>query len=176
MSNQNKVLIIAVALVAFVVGAAFYSSKDQNMSSVSDLLNAKLLTSEGKSQTTKSLLKEVNLINFWASWCTPCKREMPLFQSYFDASSNQGFQIIGIAIDDPENTVPMLDSMGITYPILYAEQTGITLMEMSGNELGAMPYSLLVEQNGNVIDQKLGEIHEEQIEAWVRGQPYEESK
>lgn len=176
MSNQNKVLIIAVALAAFLIGAAINSATVTPVSSVDDLLNAKLLSADNQTQTTRQHLKKYTLINFWASWCGPCRREMPLFQAIYQQQKDSGFQIIGIAIDEPSNTQAMLDSMGITYPILYAEQTGMKLMELSGNELGAMPYSILVDEHGVVIDQKLGEIHEPHLVAWSKGQVYEEEK
>jgi len=173
MSNQNKVLLAAVALVAFLIGAAINSARVSEVSSVSELLSAKLLTGDGQPQTTQQNLGKFTLVNFWASWCSPCRREMPLFEAVYQREKAAGFQIIGIAIDDPSKAQPMLDSMGITYPILYAEQTGMKLMELSGNELGAMPYSVLLDRNGNVLDQKLGEIHEPQLNAWAQGKAYE---
>ena len=176
MSNQNKILLVAVALVAFLIGAAINSARVSEVSSATELLSAELLTGEGEAQTTQQNLGEYTLVNFWASWCTPCRREMPLFQAVYEREKANGFQIIGIAIDDVEKTQPLLDSMGISYPILYAEQTGMTLMELSGNEIGAMPYSLLLDKQGNVIDQKLGEIHEPQLKAWTNGKAYEGDK
>lgn len=173
MSKQKKVLIVAVALVAFAIGAAINSARVSKVSTATELLSAQLLTSEGQAQTTRQNLGKVTLVNFWASWCTPCRREMPLFQAVYEREKANGFQIIGIAIDDVKKAEPLLDSMGISYPILYAEQTGMTLMELSGNEAGAMPYSLLLDENGNVIDQKLGEIHEPQLIAWAQGNTYE---
>ncbi len=176
MSNQNKILLAAVALAAFLIGAAINSARVTEISNASELLSAELLTGTGEEQTTRQNLGKFTLINFWASWCSPCRREMPLFQAVYEREKSNGFQIIGIAIDDVEKTQPLLDSMAISYPILYAEQTGMTLMELSGNELGAMPYSLLLDEKGNVIDQKLGEIHEAQLTAWSQGRVYEAEK
>jgi len=173
MSNQNKILLAAVALVAFIIGAAINSARVTEVSEASELLNAKLLSSDGEPQSAKQHLGKTTLVNFWASWCSPCRREMPLFQAIYEREKSNGFEIIGIAIDDPSKTQAMLDSMGITYPILYAKQTGMTLMEIAGNELGAMPYSLLLDEQGRVLDQKLGEIHEPQLTAWAQGQRYE---
>jgi len=173
MSNQSKILLLAVALVAFIVGLGINKAVLSDEIKIDDLLNAKLLTTEGDPRTVEQSLGDITLINFWASWCTPCRREMPLFENFYLNNKANGFQIIGIAIDDPEKAQPMLDSMGITYPILYAEQTGIKLMELSGNESGGMPYSILVDKNGKVIDTKLGEIHQPQLAAWIKGQRYE---
>lgn len=174
MSNQNKILLASVAILAFLIGAAINSASVAEVHSTDDLLAAELLNADGASVTVGDELGEVTLINFWASWCSPCRREMPLFEAVYQGQKSNGFQIIGIAIDDPEKAEPMLDSMGITYPILYAEQTGMKLMELTGNPAGAMPYSLLLDAKGRVIDQKLGEIHEPQLTAWAKGNAYEE--
>ncbi len=176
MSNQNKILLAAVAIVAFIIGAAINSAKVEPVANTSQLLSAKLLTKDGNSEAPEQHLGKITLINFWASWCAPCRREMPLFQAVYEREKQNGFQIIGIAIDDPSTAEPMLDSMGINYPNLYAEQTGMQLMELSGNPVGAMPYSVLIDRNGNVIDQKLGEIHEPQLTAWAQGQAYQEQE
>lgn len=175
MSNQNKFLFLAVAVVAFIIGAAINTARVKPMAEVNELLNAKLLTADETMQTVKQHLGKVTLVNFWASWCTPCRREMPLFQAIYEREKASGFQIVGIAIDDPGVAETMLDSMGISYPNLYAEQTGMELMELSGNPVGAMPYSLLLDSEGNIIDQKLGEIHEPQLQAWSQGKAFQEN-
>ena len=176
MSSQNKILLAAAAIVAFIIGVAINTARVSEVTDASELVDAKLLTFDNQEQSVKDNLETYTLVNFWASWCIPCRREMPLFQTVYERERENGFQIIGIAVDSPEKAQPMLDSMGITYPVLYAEQTGITLMERSGNELGAMPYSLLLDRNGRVIDQKLGEIHEPQLIAWAQGKAYKGDK
>lgn len=169
MTNANKALLIIVAITALAVGFIANTSKVESDVSSEQIVNAKLLTykDEQPESTIKDNLGELTLINFWASWCTPCREEMPMFQHMHDKFSQQGFQIIGIAIDTPDKAQPMLDSMGINYPILYAEKTGSVLMESVGNPNGLMPYSLLVDANGEIIEQKLGLVKEADIENWV---------
>jgi len=118
----------------------------------------------------KNLLGDkITLVNFWASWCAPCREEMPLFEAMYQRAKSKGFEVVGIAIDSPDNAKPMLDSMGISYPILYAQQTGMTVMESAGNPQGLLPYTLLLDENGEVIDQILGLVHEKDIIAWLTG-------
>jgi len=130
------------------------------------LLKAELLEN-GKSTIVADSLGELTLVNFWASWCAPCRQEMPLFEAMYRLHSVNGFTVVGIAIDSPEKTQAMLDSMDISYPILYAEKTGNQLMESVGNPQGLLPYSLLLNKKGELIDQVLGTIHEPQIANWV---------
>ena len=95
------------------------------------------------------------------------ENEMPIFEAMFRQFNAKGFHVIGIAIDSPEKTQAMLDSMDISYPILYAEQTGMHLMELSGNPQGLLPYSLLIDNNGVVLEQVLGRISERDIALWL---------
>lgn len=166
MSANTKILIFLIAVVAFAVGAMMNSAQVSDQVDSAPLINAKLISSEG-TDSVSSHLKPLTLINFWASWCTPCRQEMPIFESFYRSYYKSGFTVVGVAIDSPEKTREMLDSMDISYPILYAEQTGMQLMDTAGNPDGFLPYSLLVDQQGKVIEQVLGRIHEQQIAGWI---------
>lgn len=166
MSANTKVLIFMAAVVAFVVGIALNSARVNSDSVSTPLLNAELIQN-GQSVVVGDKLGKLTLVNFWASWCAPCRQEMPLFETMYRANSANGFQVVGIAIDSPENAQAMLDSMDITYPILYAQKTGNQLMETTGNPQGLLPYTLLLDEKGQIIDQVLGTIHEPQITDWL---------
>jgi len=168
MSATNKVLLILIAFGAFAAGIMLNSASVEKSSRVDTLLNAKLMVAD--SDTTAPIqaqLGELTLLNFWASWCSPCREEMPIFETMVRQFGTDGFQVIGIAIDSPDKTRAMLDSMDITYPIFYAEQTGMLLMDGAGNPDGFLPYSLLLDKAGNVLQQRLGQIHEEEIAGWI---------
>lgn len=175
MTANNKVLIVMIAVAAFVIGAAYNSAQVDDRSSINPekMLTAKLLVTdlagnqESTEATIESKLGTLTLINFWASWCAPCREEMPIFETMYRANKRLGFEIVGVAIDSPEKAQAMLDSMDISYPILYAEQTGMTIMDSAGNPQGLLPYSLLLDKNGAVIEQILGRIDEQQIQGWV---------
>lgn len=171
MTNQTKILIAFFAIAAFVVGVALNTSRVDTSISAQALLSAELeVASAG--QTTgigrvSDKLGKLTLVNFWATWCTPCRDEMPLFEAMSRLYNADGFVVVGVAIDYPSRSQPFLDSMDITYPILYAEKTGMQLLEMTGNAQGLLPYSLLLDEHGNVIDQVLGKIDEPQIRNWI---------
>lgn len=184
MKTRSKILIGLIPLAALAFGAYFKTTQhnDSTKHSIEDvsgspdviqstLLQAKLISDNGSS-IVGDQLGELTLVNFWASWCSPCRQEMPIFETMYrranEAGSEQaGFQIIGIAIDSQEKAQPFLDSMDITYPILYAKKTGHALMESTGNPQGLLPYSLLLDKDGKVLEQVLGRIHEEQIAGWL---------
>ncbi|MBT8115653.1 MAG: TlpA family protein disulfide reductase [Arenicella sp.] len=166
MSNKTWVLFGMIALVAFAVGIITNSARVDDRPDTQSLLTARLIDEAGNG-TVAAYLGELTLVNFWASWCAPCREEMPVFEAMYRRDQSRGFTVVGIAIDSPDKTREMLDSMGITYPILYAETTGMQLMENTGNPQGLLPYSLLLDRNGLVLDQVLGRINEQQIIEWV---------
>lgn len=166
MSANTKFLIVLIAVAAFAIGAMMNSPRIEGQVDSTPLLQAKLLNETG-SDSVSNHLKPLTLVNFWASWCTPCRQEMPIFENFFRNHHASGFTVVGVAIDSPEKTREMLDSMDITYPILYAEKTGMQLMDAVGNPDGFLPYSLLIDQDGKVIEQVLGRIHEQQIADWI---------
>lgn len=172
MSPQTKILIGVVAVSAFIIGIALNRPQHESTTEVSSLLSAELLHVEpGKDEKTvavDSYLAKLTMVNFWATWCAPCREEMPLFETMYKLYQTDGFQVIGVAIDTATTAQPFLDSMGISYPILYAEQTGMTLMEQSGNPAQLLPYTLLLNENGEVVEQKIGQVHEADIDAWLK--------
>ena len=175
MKPNTIVLVLFIALAAF--GLGFLLNKPTNNDDISypALLNARLLESidsdAAETQTTsiKDKLDKLTLVNFWATWCAPCRHEMPMFESVFQRSqaSENGFTIIGVTIDSVEKAVPMLNSMGITYPIVFAENTGMDLMAVVGNAQGLLPYSLLLNDKGQVLEQKYGRLSENDIDEWL---------
>ena len=184
MNNNIKILLGLVAAGALALGAYFNAAKHANdaepspddISAAPDiiensLLEARLIGDQGP-LIVGDQLGELTLVNFWASWCAPCRHEMPIFETMYrqakaSDSAQSGFQILGIAVDSPDKARPFLDSMDITYPILYAEKTGYVLMESVGNPQGLLPYSILLDKDGKVLEQILGRINEQQIANWL---------
>ena len=166
MTANNKALVAMIAIVAFVIGTAVNSARVSDNIDSQQLLQAELIQN-GKTASIGDQLGRLTLVNFWASWCAPCREEMPIFETMYRRAKDDGFQIIGVAIDSPEKAQPMLDSMDITYPIFYAEMAGMAVMDSAGNPQGLLPYSLLLDRDGLIIDQVLGTIDAEQISTWL---------
>lgn len=98
------------------------------------------------------------IINFWATWCAPCRREMPLLQSVQDEQSEDGLQIIGIALDTREDAQRFVTEKGVRYPILYGEHEAALIAESFGDDFVALPFSVFVAADGTIVALKSGEL------------------
>lgn len=111
---------------------------------------------------------QVMLINFWATWCPPCRREIPAFIELQNDYQDQGFTIVGIAIDTKQNAKDFVDPMGINYPILIGDQDGIALSQDYGNRLGVLPYTVVVDRQGKIVSTHRNELSYEEAEALIK--------
>lgn len=116
---------------------------------------------QGDTRQFTEYLGKPLLLNFWASWCAPCVREMPLLQSLHQ--SHPDLAMVGLAIDTKKNVLAFLESTPVSYDILLAGPKGISIMRELGNKGGGLPFSVLFDAKGKVVDQLLGELEEQDI-------------
>jgi len=107
------------------------------------------------------------IVNFWATWCAPCRREMPLLQLAHDARGEKGPVVIGIAADRPEDVQSYVAESGYTYPILVGEQAALELSEEFGLEFLGLPFTVFAAADGEVLRIHVGEITAEQLDAYL---------
>ena len=117
----------------------------------------------GKQRNIKEWQGKVLIINFWATWCPPCLKEIPEFIKIQDEFADMGLQFIGIAIDEKSAVEEYLNTLAINYPQLIAGDTGITLSHQLGNIVNAVPFTLIVNQQGQIIHRQPGELSREKI-------------
>ncbi len=119
---------------------------------------------DGEERNLKQWQGKVVMLNFWAPWCPPCRKEVPAFIELQEKYADRGFTIVGITVDTQENAQVFADTMGINYPILIAEDKGIALAEDYGNKVGALPYTAIIDRQGKVISTHRSEVTREQAE------------
>ena len=103
------------------------------------------------------------VINFWATWCAPCRREMPLLQTLHQEREDDELEVIGIAIDRFDAVAAYINESGITYLILAGEQEAMNVAEQFGPEFIALPFTVFTAPDGQVLLLHAGEIHAEQL-------------
>ncbi|MFW2372880.1 MAG: TlpA family protein disulfide reductase [Gammaproteobacteria bacterium] len=111
---------------------------------------------------------KVLLVNFWATWCPPCKKEIPAFMALQEKYAEQGFQIIGVAIDDEDSVRNFAEIMDMNYPIMAAELASMEIARRYGNRVNALPFTSFVNRQGKITHTFAGEISREQTEKIIK--------
>ena len=107
------------------------------------------------------------ILNFWATWCAPCRREIPLLKAFQDAQGSNGFQVIGIAVDFPEPVAHYAEATEFNYPILVGEQDAMAIAESAGVEIPGLPLTMFVASDGEFLSAYVGELHQSQLDTVV---------
>ena len=118
----------------------------------------------GKFRNIKEWDGKIIFLNFWATWCPPCKKEIPAFIELQKAYGEQGLQFIGAAIDDDEAVMEYAKQMGINYPLLMTQTEGVGLAKRYGNGIGALPYTVVINRDGDVTHTIRGELSKKRAE------------
>ena len=105
------------------------------------------------------------LCNFWATWCAPCREEIPLLMAAHREYRPKGVEIVGIAIDNVAKVREFSSSFNISYPVLLAEAGGLDLMRELGNSAGGLPYTVVADRQGNLAYRKLGAFKGAELDA-----------
>ncbi|MDD5579237.1 MAG: TlpA disulfide reductase family protein [Methylobacter sp.] len=154
-------LAAAIALSAGIIAARFLSPLEK--AHPSPLPEFSLPDLSGVQHNIYEWQGKILIINFWATWCPPCLKEIPEFIALQEQYSNKGVQFIGIAIDEQEAVSHYLKSTKINYPVLMGEDKGVALAHQLGNIVDAVPFTLVVDQHRQIIHRQPGELSKEQI-------------
>jgi len=104
------------------------------------------------------------IVNFWATWCAPCRREIPLLQQLQREHADEGFQVIGIAVDFRDPVLAYADEMKIDYPLLIGEQEALDAASAFGVAAVGLPFTVFSDRQGRIVAAHLGELHAAQAE------------
>lgn len=107
------------------------------------------------------------VLNFWATWCPPCVEEMPDLQRIHDEYRTRGVTVVGLGIDSPSALRRFRDEHGLTLPLYWAGAAGNQLGRDLGNFAGALPYTILIDRNGRIVQARLGQIRPAELRRWL---------
>jgi len=104
------------------------------------------------------------ILNFWATWCAPCRREMPLLATLHATWAGRGIEVVGIAVDYRDKVVSFADELKIPYPLLIGEQDALDVATRLGVESPVFPFTVFTDGRGDVVTLFLGELHPPQAD------------
>jgi thiol-disulfide isomerase/thioredoxin len=108
------------------------------------------------------------VLNFWATWCPPCLKEMPEFDRFQREHAAEGWRVVGLAIDNPTAVRDYLARTPVSYTIALAGLDGSALTRLLGNEQGGLPYTVMLDRRGAVAHRKSGPTTLAELAAWAR--------
>lgn len=121
----------------------------------------------GQPQSMATWQGKIRIINFWATWCPPCIKEMPAFVKLQEKYATQGVQFIGIGIDRFEAIQAFIKRIGVNYPILVGETEAIAVAEHLGNSQGGLPFTVVIDRADQIVDRQLGEVDIDDLESLI---------
>ena len=107
------------------------------------------------------------LVNFWATWCPPCVEELPLLNAFQQAHAARGWQVLGLAVDQPSTVRGFMQKLPLNFPVGMAGFGGTELSRSLGNAAGALPFSVVFGAGGGVLHRKLGKLSEQDLQQWA---------
>lgn len=107
------------------------------------------------------------VLNFWATWCAPCRQEMPMLAKFQNEHAANGLQVVGIAMNQPQSARDFLQHVSVGYPILVGIDAQPDPTTVFGDTAGLLPYSVLVSRDGKVLATKLGQLDPATLKDWL---------
>jgi thiol-disulfide isomerase/thioredoxin len=166
----NKLLspIGAIVLIVFLAIAARYfifnSSDNLNSESTKALFAATFPDEKGQAHALKQYEGKIVVLNFWATWCEPCRDEMPELSTLHEEGKNKDIVVLGVAIDDVNAISEFSKQTKVSYPLFAADMQGMELASNLGNDKGVLPYTVIIKTDGSVAKTYFGRVSKPLLE------------
>ncbi|QGM20929.1 redoxin domain-containing protein [Spiribacter sp. 2438] len=118
---------------------------------------------DGERRSISEWDDHIVVLNFWATWCAPCREEIPLFTRLHEEFADRDVRFLGVAIDDPEPIRTFLGEVRMGYTTLYGMETALDVTAAYGNERGTLPYTVIISRDGRILQRFSGQLHEEDL-------------
>ena len=166
MSRRRQWLVGGVAVAA--AGAGLVLSRRRSPPPDDGLWSLHFPTPDGGDLAMASFRGRPLVLNFWATWCPPCVREMPVLDRFGKDWADRGWQVLGLAIDNAAAVREFLRRTPVAFPIGLAGFDGTALARSLGNQTGGLPYTVVFDAAGEIRQRKAGETTATELETWAR--------
>lgn len=134
----------------------------------SAMASAAFVDASGQMRTISDWKGQIAVCNFWATWCAPCREEIPMLVSARESWHPRGVEVVGISIDKEENVREFAQKTRISYPLLLGGVGAVDLLRRLGNTAGALPFTVILDRSGTIAATKLGEIKRDELDGHLR--------
>ena len=159
---------VAVAAAALAAGAALFRQRDARAREGAAVLAMVLPDVDGRDTALAQWRGKVLVVNFWATWCAPCREEMPQFVAVQTRDGAKGVQFVGIAVDQVDKVKDFVKEIRLNYPVLIGGFGAIELSKALGNDLAALPFTIVLGRTGEVAHTQLGQLKAAQLDSLLK--------
>jgi thiol-disulfide isomerase/thioredoxin len=168
---QRRALLGGIAVAAIAGGAAVGWSRHAAQTALSAqeaaLWALQLDTPTGAPLALRAFRGKPLVVNFWATWCPPCVQELPLLDGFCRENVAKGWQVIGMAIDQPSAVRKFLEKTPVSFPVGMAGLGGTDLVKSLGNLTGGLPFTVVLGSEGGVLHRKMGQLSSTDLQMWT---------
>ena len=174
---KNAVIFVVAMAIAGTSGFAlqhYLATKDTNTAETANPIIGQIrpefamMDIEGNIRNIKDWDGQIVLLNFWATWCPPCLREIPDFIEVQHELAEHDFQIIGVAVDNEADVRDFVHEMAMNYPVMAGEMEAIELSQRYGNSIGGLPFSAIIDKNGKITHTITGELSKDRLKSILK--------
>ena len=175
MDRRNLLYLGAAGAAALAgVGAAWVKHEPQKLTTgqtnaVQDAIwTMSFDTPDGVPQPMNGFRGKPLLLNFWATWCPPCVEELPLLDAFYQMQKAKGWQVLGLAVDQPSAVRKWLQAKPLTFAVGMAGLGGTDLSKSMGNKAGSLPFTVVFGASGALLHRKTGKVSQEDLDQWAK--------
>jgi peroxiredoxin len=159
MKKLNIVIIALILLASIGFGFRYFFQGGQSNNKDTQALFATTFPDEkGQAHALKEYKGKLIVLNFWATWCEPCRDEMPELSDLHQQGKDKNIVVLGVAIDDVDAINEFNKHTKVSYPLLVADMQGMELASNLGNDKGVLPYTVIINADGNVVNTYFGRV------------------
>lgn len=163
---KTATLLVIVGAFALATGA-YFGLRQSQPADATALLALSLPDASGREQSIGQWRGKVVIVNFWATWCAPCREEMPEFMRAQTEFGARGVQFVGIAVDQADKVSHFAKELGLNYPTLVGGFGAVELSKTLGNNFAALPFTIIIDRQGRIAHTQLGPMKPDKLRSIV---------
>ncbi len=169
MLNKLKIPIFLLVIIISLGFAVRYfmlnaQADDKGKAATQALFGATFPDDKGHPQALKQYAGKIVVLNFWATWCEPCREEMPELSKLYDSYKNKNVIVLGVAIDDVGAVSSFVKKTKLSYPLFAADMDGMQYATNLGNDKDVLPYTVIIKADGTVAKTYFGRVTQPLLE------------